>query len=212
MTSILKRWGITEEELTELVEQNPSLRGIMLGYVAEKKFHDEFLEHPEISEKGKDDDHNRKKKGDRRIVYKGKSLIIEVKSVQTATVKMLGEDKWSGKSQVDGSDRRIIKFPDGTDLNTTLLLRGEFDLLAVNCFAFGEKWRFAFAKNKDLPTSTFRKYTTEQQNQLIASLVPVTWPPTPPFTDNPFKLLDELISEGQTDGDAVSDDVEIIDS
>jgi hypothetical protein len=77
--SILERWGITEQELTDLVDQNPSLRGIMLGYVAEKKFHDTFLDHPQITEKSKDDDHNRKRKGDRRIIYKGKSLTIEVK-------------------------------------------------------------------------------------------------------------------------------------
>lgn len=192
---ILSRWGITEEELTELVDQNPSLRGMMLGYVAEKKFHDEFLNHPDISEKSKDDDHNRKSKGDRRIVYKGKTLIIEVKSLQTATVKRLGDDEWEGKTQVDGSDRRIIKFPDNSELNTTLLLKGEFDLLAVNCFAFGDKWRFIFAKNKDLPSSNFKKYTEEQRKQLIASLVPVTFPPKFPFSDNPFALLDELIEE-----------------
>lgn len=197
--TILERWGITERDLTDLVDQNPSLRGMMLGYVAEKKFHDAFLEHPEITEKEKDDDHNRKKKGDRRIVYKGKTLIIEVKSLQTAMVEKRGPDEWFGKAQVDGSDRRIVRFPDRSELNTTLLLRGEFDLLAVNCFAFGEQWRFAFAKNKDLPTSTFIKYSAEQQKQLIASLVPVHWPPKPPFTDNPFKLLDELIAEVQTD-------------
>ena len=45
----------------------------MLGYVAEKKFHDSFLDHPEITEKSKDDDHNRKKKGDRRIIYRGEN-------------------------------------------------------------------------------------------------------------------------------------------
>lgn len=167
----------------------------MLGYVAEKKFHDAFLTHPKITEKGKDDDHDRKKKGDRRIIYKGKSFTIEVKSLQTAMVKQLGPDEWAGKSQVDGSDRRIVKFPDGSELNTTLLLRGEFDLLAVNCYGFGGKWRFAFAKNKNLPTSTFRNYTEEQQKQLIASLVPVTWPPQPPFTDNMLSLLDELLAE-----------------
>lgn len=194
-SSILARWGISERELTELVDSNPSLRGIMLGYVAEKKFHDAFLEHPAITEKAKDDDHNRKKKGDRRIVYKGKTLTIEVKSLQTAMVKRLGDDQWTGKAQVDGSDRRIVKFPDGSTLNTTLLLRGEFDLLAINCFAFGGKWRFAFAKNADLPFSTFKKYTAVQQAQLIASLVAVTWPPQPPFTDDPFALLDELITE-----------------
>ncbi len=67
--SILNRWEITEQELTELVDQNPSLRGIFLGYVAEKKFHDTFLNHPAITEKKKDDDYDRKKKGGRRIVY-----------------------------------------------------------------------------------------------------------------------------------------------
>jgi len=35
--SILKRWDVTEAELTELIEHNPSLRGILLGYIAEKK-------------------------------------------------------------------------------------------------------------------------------------------------------------------------------
>src|SRR5690606_17133897 len=143
----------------------------------------------------KDDDHDRKKKGDRRIVYKGHTFIIEVKSLQTAMCRKTGEDTWTGKSQVDGSDRRIVKFPDGSELNTTLLLRGEFDILAVNCFAFGENWRFVFAKNSDLPTSTFRRYTEEQRKQLIASLVPVSWPPQPPFTDDPFKLLNELLHE-----------------
>ena len=77
--SILKRWGINEQQLTKLVDENPSLRGILLGYVAEMKFHDAFLNHPAIMEKGKDDDHDRTRKGDRRIAYKGKTLIIEVK-------------------------------------------------------------------------------------------------------------------------------------
>lgn len=193
--TILQRWEITEDQLTELVDQNPSLRGMMLGYVAEKKFHDTFLEHHAITEKGKDDDHDRKNKGDRRIIYKGKSIVIEVKSLQTATVKKTYNNTWEGKCQVDGSDRRIVTFKDGSELNTTLLLRGEFDLLAVNCYAFGGEWRFAFAKNKDLPTSNFKKYTEEQRKQLIASLVLVTWPPQPPFTDDPFSLLDEIVEE-----------------
>lgn len=32
---ILRRWGVTVDELTRLVDENPSLRGILLGYVAE---------------------------------------------------------------------------------------------------------------------------------------------------------------------------------
>lgn len=195
---ILERWEITEQEFTDLIDQNPSLRGMNLGYIAEKKFHDQFLNHHDITESSKDDDHDRSRKGDRRIVYKGHEFIVEVKSLQTNMCKNLGNDAWEGKSQVDGSDRRVVKFADGSELNTTLLLRGEFDLLAVNCFAFGEKWRFTFVKNSDLPTSSYKKYTEEQRNQLIASLVPVTWPPKAPFTDDPLKLLDEIIAERET--------------
>lgn len=193
--SILERWEISEEDFTDLIDQNPSLRGMNLGYIAEKKFHDQFLNHPAITESSKDDDHDRSKKGDRRIVYKGHEFVIEVKSLQTNMCKYTENDTWSGKAQVDGSDRRIVKFSDGSELNTTLLLRGEFDLLAVNCFAFGGKWRFVFAKNGDLPTSSYKKYTEEQRRQLIASLVPVTWPPLAPFTCDPFKLLDELVED-----------------
>jgi hypothetical protein len=208
--SILERWGITEDQLSELIDKNPSLRGMVLGYVAENKFHDAFLDHPSITEVDKDDDHNRKKKGDRRIVYNGHTLTVEVKSLQTAMCKQNPDGSWSGKAQVDGSDRRIVKFPDRTELNTTLLLRGEFDLLAVNCFAFGETWKFAFAKNSDLPTSTFRNYTKAQQEQLIASLIPVDWPPKPPFTDNPFALLDELVTEKAPVGPVIVEDAGVV--
>jgi hypothetical protein len=188
--SILKEWDITEHELTNLVNGNPSLRGMMLGYIAEHKFQILYLNNPAITSIQKDDDHDRTKKGDRRITYKGKTYIIEVKSLQTKTIKAKGDDIWEGKAQVDGSDRRIVKFNDGSELNTTLLLRGEFDILAVNCFSFGNKWRFAFCKNDDLPFSTFKKYTKSQQESLIASLVTVNWPPIPPFTDNLFSLFD----------------------
>ncbi|MEX8511011.1 MAG: hypothetical protein AB3X37_09675 [Leptothrix ochracea] len=191
--TILERFDISEQELTSLVDKNPSLRGIMLGYVAEQKFHDLYLNNPNIQSAVKDDDHDRKKKGDRRIIYKGKAFVIEVKSLQTNTVKQLADGRWEGKSQVDGSDRREISFDDGTKLNTTLLKRGEFDILCVNCFAFGGAWRFVFAKNEDLPISNYQKYTPEQQSKLIASLVKITWPPQSPFISDFFGLLDSMI-------------------
>jgi hypothetical protein len=191
--SILKRWGITEQELTELVDQNPSLRGILLGYVAEKKFHNLYLNHPAITDATKDDDHDRRKKGDRRIIYKGRPLTIEVKSLQTNSVVNLGEDRWKGKTQVDASDSREVILPDGSTLKTTCLLRGEFDLLAVNCFAFGETWRFAFALNAELPPNTYKKYTEYQRAHLLPSLMTIEWPLKPPFTENPFGLLDRLV-------------------
>lgn len=146
--SILERWDITVEELTEVVDQNPSLRGMILGYLAELKLEKLWLGHGGISHIAKHDDHDRKKKGDRVVIYKGKEFIFESKSLQTNTIRQTAEG-WVGRAQVDASDRRKVILPDGAGVNTTCLLRNEFNILAVNIFAFEEKWRFVFAKNSD---------------------------------------------------------------
>lgn len=192
--SLFERWDITLADLTRLVDTNPSLRGMLLGYVAEHKFEELVEAYPGITEHRKHDDHNRKRKSDRVMTYKGEEFSVEVKSLQTNSIKNV-DGVWTGKAQVDGSDRRIVEFPDGSQLNTTLLLRGDFDILAINCFAFDERWRFAFIRNEDLPPSTYRKYSAQQQASLIASLVRVTWPPQAPFVSDPFLLVEELYQE-----------------
>lgn len=192
--NILDLWRITSQDLTELVNQSPSLRGMLLGYAAEFKLNELWLNHPDITEVVKSDDHDRKKKGDRRIVYKGHPFILEAKSLQTNSIEQ-SAGLWRGKTQVDASDRRTITLPNGDEVTTTLLQVGEFDVLAVNVFPFENQWRFVFAKNQDLPRSTWQGYTEEQQTYLLASLIPVTWPPEPPFVDNLYRVLDELIEE-----------------
>jgi len=194
-STILDRWDITAEVLTEAIDGNPSLRGMLMGYIAEYKLRNMwFVGKKGVSQQVKHDDHDRKKKGDLVVTYRGREFIIESKSLQTNSIRK-EDDRFTGKAQCDASDRRTVKFPDGTTLETTCLLRGEFDLLAVNLFAFEEKWRFAFVKNKDLPPNTYRKYTETQKDLLLPSLIKVTWPPEPPFRDEPFSLLDELCSE-----------------
>ncbi len=193
--TIFDRWKLTAEELTKIVDDNPSLRGILLGYVAEKKFHDMFLTHVEVTGVKKSDDHNRKRKGDREIIFKGKELTIEVKSLQSNTVRHLEDGTWVGKTQVDASDKRKVTLPNGKTVNTTCLLINEFDLLAVNLFAFGGKWRFAFAKNKDLPRSPWKGYKPSERKYLLATLMEVSWPPKPPFYEDPFGLLEEMARE-----------------
>lgn len=192
--TILDRWDMTPEELTELVENNPSLRGMILGYLAELKLEKLWLSGDDVSEVTKHDDHDRKKKGDRVIRYKGQEVIFESKSLQSAMIEKT-EEGWIGKAQVDASDRREIVLPDNSRVTTTCLLKGEFDILAVNVFAFEEKWRFVFAKNSDLPTSNYRNYTPYQRQHLLATLVTVRWPPRPPFSDEPFTLMNEIIQE-----------------
>jgi len=188
--SILRRWSIGEVELTQLVDENPSLRGMLFGYVAEYQFTKIWLDHPDVSYAVKPDDHNRKKTGDRVIIYKDTEYTIEVKSLQTAMIHSNSDGTYAGQAQCDASDRRTVTFPDGSRLNTTCLLAGEFDVLAINCFGFRGQWDFAFVRNVDLPSSKYRKYTEEQRKCLLASLVPVTWPPQPPFSADPYEILD----------------------
>ena len=198
--TILDRWSITAEDLTVAIDENPSLRGMLLGYVAEYKLRSLwFMGRADITQSIKHDDHNRKKKGDLVVTYKGHPFVIESKSLQTHSIRKDG-DLWVGKAQCDASDRRTVTFTDGSTLETTCLLAGEFDILAVNLFAFENQWRFAFAKNSDLPRSTFKKYTPQQQSKLLASLVPVSWPPQPPFSDEPFSLMDEMLKTSSSGG------------
>lgn len=67
--SILERWDITAAELTEVIDRNPSLRGMILGYLAEMKLEQIWLSGQDISNVVKHDDHDRGKKGDRVVVY-----------------------------------------------------------------------------------------------------------------------------------------------
>ena len=193
-TTILERWNLTPSALTKLVDENPSLRGMLLGYVAEHKLHEIWLTDDDIEYLGKPDDHDRTSADDHIVRYRGQRFVIESKSLQSRMVEKDG-DTWRGRAQVDASDRRTITLEDGTTFDTTLLMVGQFDILAVNCFAFEQEWNFAFAKNTDLPRSAFSRYPPEIRSQLIASLVAVSWPPEPPFTDDLREVLDQIVAE-----------------
>ena len=146
MATILEKWQITAEELTKIVEENPSLRGFMFGYVSEYKARTYFDGHENIEKLMKYDDHDRSSKGDISFIYKGKEFKIEAKSLQTNSVIKTGDSSWTGKFQCDASDRREILLPNGHTVNTTCLAVGEFDIVAVSLYAFGDEWKFAFAK------------------------------------------------------------------
>jgi len=224
--SILDYFDVSLEFLTNVVIDNPSLRGIVLGYVAEAKLKEILMSHGRGSAFRKDDDHDRKKKGDLVVTYKGFEFKIEVKSLQTNTVEMqTAKGEWlrkiikqkgpgkpnpnyipvwekqrfkaeyRGQLQCDASDKRTVKFPDDSRVETTNLLFGGFDILAACLFAFREKWDFGFALNRDLPASTNPAYTPYQREQLITSMIPITWPLQSPFVTDIYELLDKLVAE-----------------
>ena len=198
--SILDRFEISIEEFTDIVDSNPSLRGFILGYIGEAKAKQLIKLNPYVSSIYKPDDHNRKSKGDLYICYKGKEFKIEVKSLQTNDVKKLDTDMWTGKYQCDASDSREIELPNGHFVKTTSLLVGEFDIVAVGLYQFGNTWRFAFAKNEELPRSKPHSATkrssaisAEDANYLIKGTLPISWPLCHPYTSDLFALLDSML-------------------
>lgn len=195
MKTVLDRWQISAEELTKIVDDNPSLRGFIFGYVSEYKARTYFDGHTGIENLMKYDDHDRTSKGDISFRYKGREFRIEAKSLQTNSVIQVGDDEWSGKFQCDASDRREILLPNGHTVNTTCLAVGEFDIVAVSLYAFGDQWRFAFAKNSDLPHpgARSRNVAVEDREYLIKTLIDISWPLQPPFTTDIYSLLDEMV-------------------
>lgn len=192
--TILDRWGLTAEELTQIVDSNPSLRGFMIGYVGEFQLRKIWFSDERTSNVRKSDDHDRRLKNDLVIAYRGRDFTFEVKSLQTLSIKREGETH-TGNFQCDASDSRSINLPNGEQVKTTCLLVGEFDIVAVNLFAFRGQWDFAFALNRDLPRSTYSGYTPKQRKYLLATSAKVSWPVQPPFVTDPFILLDRLVGE-----------------
>lgn len=189
--TILKRWHLTENELTEIIDLNPSMRGLMLGYIAEYKLRKLHFCDDCFSNVHKKDDHDRKQKGDLTVTYKGREFKIECKSLQTNSIRET-EDGYEGKYQCDASDRRKVTIGKKS-VETTCLLVGEFHIIAVNLFSFRNEWTFAFALNDDLPRSTYKKYPPAIQRHLLATLMPVSLPLRPPYIESPIPLLERLL-------------------
>lgn len=199
--NFLSSWHLTLEELGDMVVNNPSLRGFMVGYMAESKIRSYFLRHPEISNVFKPDDHDRSNKCDIVLTYKNRQFTFEVKSLQTNSVKKTISGL-KGTFQCDASDRRIIELPNGHRVNTTNLKFGDFDIVAINLFAFTGNWDYAFALNRDLPMATPGKskkaenvISDEDLKYLIKSSIKITYPLEPPFVSDPFILMNQLLQD-----------------
>lgn len=167
------KW-IDPDALMHLIAENPSLRGFTYGYVSEDEFV-KYLLDLSIVDHYKDDDH-KKTKSDRTFVHGGMSYSVQLKSLQTKSIKELKTGTFQATVQNDASDRRRVKLGNGEEIETTCYVVGEYDILAVSLQPFTGKWEFAFKKNKDLRRSTNKKYTTEQQRYLLATTEIITYP------------------------------------
>lgn len=94
--SILTEWGISERYLSDVVNDNPSVKGMIVGYVAERKLRDLLGNDSRISGLRKDDDHDRTKKGDVAFTYRGQEFKVESKALQATKMFVYDSetDKW----------------------------------------------------------------------------------------------------------------------
>lgn len=180
------RW-IENEALMQLLKENPSLRGMTYGYVAEAAFIN-FLERLGINEHFKPDDH-KKTKSDRTFNMGGKQYTVQLKSLQTNSIKELEPGRFKAKVQNDASDARRIKLPNGKRIVTTCYLAGEYDVLGVSLQPFTGGWRFAFKKNKELKRTTSNKYAPYAQKFLLATLEDISFLLSPDWTEDLLSLL-----------------------
>ena len=152
---IIEDWGLTIDDLNAILSERPSARGPLVGFIAEYKLQRTVFSDARIHRLRRYDDHDRKRPADFSFEFQGEEITVEVKSLQTRSVRRTNGG-YRGRCQVDASDKRSVKFPDGSTIEATCLLTGKSDILAVNLFEFGQKWRFAFIHNRDLPRSTYR--------------------------------------------------------
>lgn len=191
---IIEDWGITIDDLDAVLAERPSVRGVLIGFLSEYKLQRTVFSDARIHRLIRYDDHDRSRPADFSFEYQGTQITVEVKSLQTKSVRSKNGG-YFGRCQVDASDKRTITLPDGSELATTCLLAGTFDILAINLFEFRQTWDFAFIRNEELPRSRYRAYSETQRQYLLATTVPVDWPLEPPFHDSPFPLLEAIARE-----------------
>ncbi len=192
-SDLLTAWAISAAELSEIVAENPSMRGLMFGFVAEYKLRQQWLLRPGISDLSRPRSHSRREKGDFQFRYRDETVRLEVKSLDTPKVKGDAVAGYTGTFQCNASDTRSVQLPDGSTVVTNCLVAGEFDVLAVCLHAFGGGWRFGFALNRELPRSNWRGYSPVQQAYLLKSAMKITWPLEPPFSGDLVSVLDDLV-------------------
>ncbi len=185
-----RNWA-DSETIFQVIRDNPSLRGFVYGYVSEMEFERYYLKSRKgIESFSKDDDHQ-KTKSDRTVIFKGKPISIQVKSIQTNSIRF-ANGSFVAKVQNDASDRRRVTLPNGAKLETTCYLVGEYDILAVSLHPFTGKWRFAFKENSKLQRTTSKKYTAAQQRHLLATLETIQFPLGRTWTDDFDAILESV--------------------
>jgi hypothetical protein len=182
------RWT-DSEIILEVLENAPSVRGMVYGNLAEVQLSRWLVANGLPLESQLRDDDHAKTKSDRTILHRGRRYTIQVKSMQTNSIKQDSPGRFRAGIQCDGSDRRRVTLPNGHEVETTNYVAGEFMVLATPLHPFTGQWDFAFRLNSTLERTTSTKYAPEDRRYLLKTMVPISWPLEAPWTKELFALL-----------------------
>jgi hypothetical protein len=187
------KW-VSAETILHVIKDNPSLRGFVYGYVSEMEFEQHYLKARKTIESFSKDDDHKKSKSDRTVIFKGKPVTIQVKSIQTNSIRF-EDGRFTAKVQNDASDRRRVKLPGGSTVETTCYVVGEYDILAVSLHPFTGKWEYGFKKNSELKRTNSKKYAPKQQRYLLATLETISFPLDASWTEDFDAILESISRE-----------------
>jgi len=194
--------AIPPEELVSAIKRAPSLRGMILGYIAEEMFEKHILNKiSSVTHIQKHDDHDRSvNKSDRDFRYKNRKYSIQLKSIQTNSIAWLEDcQKLVADVQNDASDRRGITLPNGNRVETTNYAIGDYDILAVPLFPFTADWTYAYKRNRDCRLTESKKYSEDDKRYLLATTERLYFPLTDEWTTDLLSLLDDTLGEAATE-------------
>jgi hypothetical protein len=190
--------SVSPEDLVMSIKRAPSLRGMILGYIAEEMFEKYvpqkygFINSEDI--KAHDDHDRRFNKSDRTIHFNNRLYRVQLKSIQTNSItRNLETGLLQANVQNDASDSRLIKLPNDNSVTTTCYARGDYDILAVPLFPFLGEWVYAYKRNIDCRPTTSKKYTAEDSKYLLSTTEIITWPLTDEWHIDLSDLLDAKI-------------------
>lgn len=203
-------WKLDPEEFNRIIDKNSNALSAIYGYVAEERLREAFLEDDDrVTNLRSPADQDSADKGDWAFQWRGEPMKIEVKSLQTHTIKEVNQDqatltddgsepiRYKAGFHLKGtSDQRQITH-EGEQYNTTLMdvEKTDVDIMGVNLYKIKDEWDFAFLKVDDLPRSKGSNYPDSLRQKLARSQIKLTIPLQDPYTKDLYGLMDEILEE-----------------
>jgi len=201
-------WELSPEEFNRIIHKNSNALSAIYGYVAEERLREMYLEDDDRIENIRSpDDQDVGDKGDWAFRWRGEPMKIEVKSLQTHTIKEIDSEQQTLSSDdepvryragfhLKGSSDQRTEVYEGDEYQTTLMNieKSDVDIMAVNLYKIKDEWDFAFLKVEDLPRSK-GNYPEGLREQLARSQTRLTIPLQEPFTDDLYGLMDAVLEE-----------------